>query len=99
MSEDVGVLPARQIKPGAHGQEVETGLGQVGAPLARQHDVQPLAHHMQVQHVGGGIGQLFGAEHIRAPVGRLLGLGQVHARQFAHHVLQAVPVGVGAGEL
>ena len=54
---------------------------------------------MQVEDVGGRIFQLGRGQLSGAPVRALLRLGQVHARQFAHHILQPVPVGIGAGQL
>ena len=54
---------------------------------------------MQEEHVGGGIGELRLAERLRAPVRRLLLLGNLDAEQFAREILQAVPVGIGARQL
>ena len=52
------VVPAAEVEPGPGRQEVEAGLRQLGAAFARQHDVEPFAQAVQMQHVGGGVGQL-----------------------------------------
>ena len=48
MREDVLGLPAAEIELGPGRQEVETGLRQRGAALARQHRIQALAQSMPV---------------------------------------------------
>ena len=79
-------------------QELETGLRQFGAALARQHGVEPFAQAMQMQHVGGGVGQLRLAQALRAPVARLLLLRQIDVEHLAHQILQAMAVGIGAAK-
>src|ERR1700752_4256250 len=56
MSENVVVLPALQIEPGPGGEELEAGLRQSLAALAREHGVELLAQRVEMQHVGGRIG-------------------------------------------
>ena len=81
------------------GKIVEGVLGERHAAFTLQHGVQLQAQGVQVQHVRGGVGHLVGAQAGRAPVGRLLHLGQLHAQQLARHVLQAMAVRIGAGQL
>ena len=57
------------------------------------------SQRVQVQHVGSGVGLLLVAQLGRAPVRRLLLLGQVDAEQLAAQVGEAVAVGVGARQL
>ena len=47
----------------------------------------------------GGVIELVFRQRRRGPVGRLRGLGEIDAQKFAHQILQAVAVGIGAGEL
>ena len=58
MSKNIGLRPAREIKPCARRKKLETGGGQGVAPFPRQHDVQTRLELMQIQHVGGGVGHL-----------------------------------------
>ena len=90
--------PAGEIEQGAVRQEVETGLGQRGAALAREADVELLLQRVEIAHVGGGIILLRVAELGRAPVRALLLLGDFLAEQFADQILEAVPVGIGADQ-
>jgi hypothetical protein len=53
---------------------------------------------MQMQHVGSGVFELRLRQRLGGPVGRLLLLGQIDLEQFLGHVLESVPVGVGAGQ-
>ena len=79
MGEDVDLGPAQEIEARAGRQEVEAGLGQLGAALAGQHRVEPVLQGMQVQHVGGRVIDLGLAQGVGAPVGGLLLLGEVDA--------------------
>lgn len=96
MRENVLGLPALQIEPGARRQELETGFRKLAAALARNHHVELFAQAVQMQHVGGGIGELRFAQRICAPVARLLLLLQIDIEHLAHQILQAVAVGIGA---
>ena len=71
MRKNVLGFPAGKIKFRPRRQKVETGLRKLGAALARQHRIQLFAQRMQMQHIGGGIGELRLAERRRAPVARL----------------------------
>src|SRR5438874_2597157 len=62
MREDLLGLPAAEIELRPGRQEVETGLRQRRAALAREHGVEPFAQGMQMQHVGSGISELRLAE-------------------------------------
>ena len=96
MGEYVLLGKAGEIQPHPIGQEAETGGGQLLAPFARQHGVEPLLERMQIEHVGRGIGNLRVGQFGRAPVRRLLLLGKVVSEHFAHEVFEAVLVGIGA---
>ena len=58
MCKNVLGFPALQVEFGPRRQKLETGLRQRGAPLAREHRIQPLAQTMQMQYVGGRVSQL-----------------------------------------
>src|SRR3546814_1989670 len=75
MGKDVDFLPAGNVERGARGQELEAGPCQALAALARQHDIQLGAQVVQMQDVGGSIGELFRSQLGGAPVRRLLLLG------------------------
>src|SRR5512138_578617 len=94
MGKNILELPALQVEYGARGQEAEAGLGELRAPLPRQHRIELLAQRMQVQHVGGGVGKLRLAEAVSAPVARLLLLRQVDVQDLAHQILQPVAISV-----
>src|SRR3984957_5968662 len=98
MGEDVLGIPAVQIELGPRRQKVETCLRQRRTALARQHDIEAFAQAMQMKHVGGRVSQLRLAQGLRAPVAGLLLLGQIDIEQFAHQILQPVPVGVGTAK-
>src|SRR3954469_5583482 len=72
MGEDVLLAPAQKVEPRTVRQEPEAGLRQRLAALARQHGVEFCLERMQMQHVGGGVGDLRLAEFLCAPVGTLL---------------------------
>jgi hypothetical protein len=40
VGEDVDLGPAREVEPRARGEEVEAGLGELGAPLALEEPVE-----------------------------------------------------------
>ena len=82
MLENVFIRPAGEIEFGSVGQEIETGLGQFAAPLARQPALQDFTQAMQVKHVGGGIAELIGAEVRGAPIRLLLFFRYVGAQQL-----------------
>src|SRR4051812_31339305 len=96
MSENVRGFVAEQVQPAARGQELEAGLGQCEPVLADQKGFESGPERVQMEHVGGGVGELLRAELGRAPVGGLLLLGDFHAEQLAAEVAQAVAVGEGA---
>ena len=95
MGENVLFGPASQIERGAGRQKIETGLREIQPSFADQHGFKAFLDGMQVQHIGGRILQLRIAQRFRAPVGALLGLGQVNACDFAGDILQPMPVGIG----
>src|SRR3954447_21658325 len=55
MGENVLLGPAGQIEQGALGQEVEAGLSEAGAALAREPFVELLPERMEIADVGRGI--------------------------------------------
>src|SRR5690348_4980756 len=98
MGEDVLGAPAAEIEQRPARQEVEAGLRQGGAALARQHFVEPVFQGMEMQHVGGGVAELLVAELGCAPIRGLLLLRQLDAEKVAAEILEPVPIGEGAGE-
>src|SRR5258706_9292490 len=98
MREQVDFRQAGQIEFGAPGQEIETGLSQRGPPLARQPAIELLAQSVEVTHVRRGIILLRVGQDRAAPVGQLLGLGDILAEQFADQFLQPMSVGIGADQ-
>ena len=53
-------------------QKAEAGRGQVRPALPGQHDVQLVLQRVQVEHIGGRVGELGVAQRLGAPVGGLL---------------------------
>ncbi len=98
MRENVLGLPAAEIEPCPGGEEFETGFCKLGAAFAHQHGIEPFAQGVQMQDVGGGVGKLRLAQALRAPVARLLLLRQVDIQHLAHQILQAVTIGISAGQ-
>lgn len=96
MGEDVAFGPSRKVELRAGRQEVEAALRQCHAAFALQHEVQLLAQLVEVQHIRSRIIHLFGRQLRRAPVGRLLLLGDIHADEVAAQVFKPVAVGEGA---
>ena len=76
-------------------QKVEAGRSELGPPLARQPRVQRRAEPVQVENVRGGILDLRLAQLGRAPVARLLLLGDVDLEKLARQILQPMSVGIG----
>ena len=74
------------------------GAGNGGAPLALEHLVETGLQLVQVDHVLGRVLLLGVAQHMGAPIGTLLLLVKVDAKQFLDEVFEAVLVGIGAGE-
>src|SRR6478735_4612892 len=98
VGENIGLAPAHDVEPYPRRQESETFDRQRQPPLALQHHIELVADRMEMQHVGGGVGELGLAELRRAPIRGLLLLRDLHVEKLAREILQAVPVGVGAGE-
>src|SRR5262249_4114665 len=99
MLENVHLRPAGEVEARARGQELEGGLRQLGAALASQQLVELGHQRVQVQDVGGGVGELLVAQAVGAPVGTLLLLGELDAQKLAAKILQPESVGEGAREL
>src|SRR5262245_54109648 len=98
MSKNVLCPPTAEVQPNPVGQEPEARLGQLLAPLARQHGIELRLERMQMQHVGSGIGELWLGQLSGTPVRELKLLGEVDVQKFACQVLEAMLVGIGAGE-
>src|SRR5262245_11184936 len=86
VGEDVLLAPAGEVELGARREAAEDGFRQRGAPLTRQHLVEPRLERVQVEHVGGGVFELRRAELGAAPVGGLLLLAELDAEQVADQV-------------
>src|SRR3546814_8711581 len=93
---DIGLRPAGEIEIGTGRQEFEACLGERGAFLAYQPLVELFLKAVQIAHIGCGIILLRIGQQRRAPVGRLLLLGDLNPKQIADEILQAVAIGVGA---
>ena len=76
-----------KVEPHPLGQEAKTRRGQLLPPLARQHGVQPFLERVQINDVGGGLGDLRVGQLAGAPIRRLLLLGQVLPQHLAHEIL------------
>src|SRR5215471_19220510 len=96
MGKDVLGGPAGKVKPDPVRQEAKTGRREVRAPLTDENGVELFLERVQVQHIGRRVGELRVGQRLGAPIGELLLLGEVDAQHFAHEVLEAVLVGVGA---
>ena len=70
--ENIRVFVAQQIQPRPGRQEREAGFGQLEPVFANQQRLQLRPQRVQVQHVGGGVGELLGRQLQRAPVRGLL---------------------------
>ena len=99
MAEDIVLGPTREIEPGPRGEEIEASLRQLGALFTRQSLDQNHMHFMEIAHIGGGIILLRLGQGRRAPVARLLLLGNFLAEQLLDQILESVPVGIGAHQL
>ena len=91
MREYVLLGPARQIEPDPVRQEPETRLREIGAALASQHRIELFLERMQVKHVGRCVGDLRIGQLGGAPIGELLLLGQVNAKQFGARAVEVDP--------
>ena len=68
MGENILGGKAREIEPNPVRQETKTRRGQLLAALPHQHGVQPLFERVQIEDVGGSVGNLRVGEFRRAPV-------------------------------
>jgi len=66
--ENVDVGPACEVRRARVGRKVEGGRGQLGAALALQKGIELGLSRVQIEHGGGGIGELLLAQAIGAPV-------------------------------
>src|SRR5882757_1300125 len=98
MRENVLGLPAAEVELGPGGEKFETGFCKLSAAFAHQHGIEAFAQGVQMQYVGGGVGELRLAQALRTPVARLLLLRQIDIQHLAHQILQAVAIGVGSGK-
>src|SRR5260221_3267232 len=94
--EDVLDAPATEIEQRPGRQEIEAGLGEHLAPLARQHGVELRLERMEVEHVRRGVAQLLVGELGGAPIRGLLLLRELDAEQIAAQILEPMTVGEGA---
>ena len=70
----------------------------LAAAFAGEPHLELCLERVQVDDVGGGVGELGLAQRIGGPVRALLLLGKLDAEKLAHQVLEAVPISVGPGE-
>src|ERR1700693_2923020 len=98
MRKHVFLAPAGKVEFGAGGQEAETGRRKLAAPLARQPRVEALLERMQVDDIGGGIGELRLAQRFRRPIRALLLFREIDVEKVLDEILEAVTVGIGAGQ-
>ena len=96
--ENIDLGPTDKIQFSAMRQEVETGLRNGRTFLAGQIDIKLGFELVQIEHVGRGIGALGLGQIGRAPIGRLLLLGEFDADEFAGQIFEPVPIRIGAGE-
>src|SRR5436190_19419821 len=99
MREDILLAPAGEVEPGAGGQEAEAGGGEFGTALAGEPRSEALLERVQMEDVGGGVGELRLAQRVGGPVGTLLHLRELDIEEVLDQVLEPVPVGVGTGQL
>ena len=99
MGEDIALIPAAKVEFGPYGQELETRPGQFGPAFAFQHNLEAVAQLMQMQYVAGCVFELLGRQLGGRPVGQLLFLRELNAQKLTGDIFEAVPVGVGAGQL
>ena len=98
MRERIEFRPAPEIEFHPGRQELNAGPRQLLASLALQHGVEFLPKSVQIQDIARRIVELLLRKLIGPPVGGLLLLGQLDAKQLPAQILQAVPVGVCAGQ-
>ena len=79
------------------GRNPKQAWARCGASFALQHLVEPGFQFMQIKHILCRIGFLRVGQHMRTPVRTLLLLVGFNAHQFPQQILQAMPVGIGAG--
>jgi len=99
VGEEVLVLEAGEVEAGSFGEEPEAGLCRGGPAFAGEHGVELGLDRVQVEHVASGVVLLLVRQLVRAPVGALLLLGKLDAKELAAQVLEAVAIGVGARQL
>src|SRR5215470_726538 len=73
--------PTREIEADALGQEPKTCRRKVFAPFSCQKCIKLVLQRVQVQHIGCRIGDLSVRETSGAPVGQLLLLGNLDAKE------------------
>src|SRR5690242_4566551 len=93
MLKNVDVRPACDVQAGTGGKKAKGGLCQFGPSLALQQGIEFGLQGMQMQDIGGGIGELLLRERVGAPVRRLLLLGEVDPQKLAAKVLETEPIG------
>ena len=87
MGEQVLLGPAGKVELGPYRQEVEAGLRQMRAALAREHRIEPCPQGVEMEHVARGIALLRLAQLLRTPVRALLALVEIDAEQLAEAMM------------
>ena len=83
MGEDILARETGEVEPDPIRQEAKAGLRQLFAAFAGKHDIEPLLERMEMDDIGGGVGNLRFAQFGSAPIGGLLLLGQLLPEDFA----------------
>ena len=97
--ENVGIVVAEQVQAGSGRQEGEARFGQGEPVFTNEQGLKAGPEGVEVEHVGGGVGELLRRQFGRAPVRTLLLLVEFDSQQFLAEITQAVTVGEGAHQL
>src|SRR5215469_12798447 len=69
MGKNILVRETGEVEPDPVGEEAKAGLRQLFAAFAREHDIEPLFERMEMEDIGGRIGNLRFAQFRRTPIG------------------------------
>ena len=80
MGKNILARETGEVEPDPIRQEAKAGLRQLFAAFAGEHDIEALFERMEMDDIGGRVGNLCFAQFWRAPIGGLLLLGQLSSR-------------------